>query len=176
MKQDLFSVPVFIDEVDLSKIVIVDEDMQPTFRSGVHTSLRCDKKIPQETISYLSRVIAKNIDTLNIDYSRLEIVELWRNRYKETDWQEPHIHAFSQWSFIIYEEVDRSRTVFQNPYRNAVHAQMPMYKDYFVEEWFPEFKSGNIVIFPSFIEHYVVPGGVGSTISGNVFIKMWWED
>ena len=34
-----------------------------------------------------------------------------------------------------------------------------------------ELKQGSIVIFPSFIEHYVLTGGEGSTIAGNVFLS-----
>ena len=31
-------------------------------------------------------------------------------------------------------------------------------------------RNGDIIIFPSFVEHYVLSGGVGTTIAGNVFL------
>ena len=34
----------------------------------------------------------------------------------------------------------------------------------------PEVEEGDIIIFPSFVEHYVLSGGVGTTIAGNVFL------
>jgi hypothetical protein len=34
----------------------------------------------------------------------------------------------------------------------------------------PELKAGNIIIFPSFLQHYVRPGGSGTTIAGNVYM------
>ena len=52
-----------------------------------------------------------------------------------------------------------------------IQTQMSMYDRYFGEDWVPELKQGSIVIFPSFIEHYVLTGGEGSTIAGNVFLS-----
>ena len=167
---DLFSVPFFIDEVDLEKIQLIDEEQRPTFRSGLKTSIRCNRQISSDTIAYLSEVVARNIDTLGIRYGSAVIGELWRNTYTKSDFQDPHIHPFSQWSFIIYETVSQSKTVFLNPYRFRVQTQMSMYDDYFREDWVPQLKPGQIIIFPSFIEHYVLTGNEGSTIAGNVFL------
>ena len=171
MQYNLFSIPFFTDEVDLERIQIIDEEQKPTFRSGLNTSLRCNRKISSDTIVYLSEIIGKHIDTLGVPYGSARIEELWRNTYTKADFQDPHIHPFSQWSFIIYETVDKSRTVFLNPYRMRVQTQMSMYDRYFGEDWVPELKQGSIVIFPSFIEHYVLTGGEGSTIAGNVFLS-----
>jgi len=176
MRHNLFTIPFFVDEVDLKKITIIDKGQKPTFRSRVHTSLHCDKEITEDTMVYLSSIIARHIDSLGITYHRAEIGEIWRNTYTQSDFQEPHIHPFSQWSFIIYESVEKSKTVFLNPYRASVQTQMPMYKEFFVEEWCPELKAGSIIIFPSFIEHYVLSGNTGSTIAGNVFLTMSWEN
>ena len=42
--------------------------------------------------------------------------EIWRNKYEKNDWQDIHIHP-SPWSFIIYETVETSKTVFMNSYK-----------------------------------------------------------
>ena len=40
-----FSVPFFIDKVELEKINIIDESLEPTFRSRLKTSLRTNKQV-----------------------------------------------------------------------------------------------------------------------------------
>ena len=172
MKHDFFTVPFFTDKVDLDKITLIDESQEPTFRSQLMSSLRTQRQVSNDTIAPLSEVIGRNIDTLGIKYGAAKIDEIWRNTYTEKDFQDPHIHAFSQWSFILYEDVDISRTVFLNPYRFRVEAQMgPMYDGIFTLDWRPELHTGDIIIFPSFIEHYVLSGGTGTTIAGNVMIS-----
>ena len=47
---------------------------------------------------------------------------------------------------------------------------MAMYDEYFNMDYRPELHNGDIIIFPSFVEHYVLSGGTGSTIAGNVFL------
>jgi len=171
MRNDFFSVPFFIDKVDLDKIKVIDESQQPTFRSGLMTSLRTNKQVSNETIEHLSDIISKNIDTIGVKYGSAKIDEIWRNTYTNQDFQDPHIHCYSQWSFIIYEDVDVSRTVFLNPYRFRVESQMAMYDEYFMMDYRPELHKGDIIIFPSFVEHYVLSGGTGTTIAGNVFLS-----
>ena len=170
MRNEFFSVPFFIDKVDLEKIQVIDESQQPTFRSGLMTSLRTNKQVSHETIEHLSEVISRNIDTIGVKYGAAKIDEIWRNTYTNQDFQDPHIHCYSQWSFILYEDVDVSRTVFLNPYRFRVQSQMAMYDEYFTMDYRPELHNGDIIIFPSFVEHYVLSGGTGTTIAGNVFL------
>ena len=172
MRNDFFSVPFFIDTVDLGKIKIIDEELRPTFRSGLKTSLRTNKQVSNDTIQHISEVVGKNIDSLGVKYGTASIEEIWRNKYESPqDFQDPHIHCYSQWSFIIYEDVDVSRTVFLNPYRFRVESQMSMYDEYFTMDYRPELHNGDIIIFPSFVEHYVLSGGTGTTIAGNVFLS-----
>ena len=45
MKHDFFSVPFFIDKVELDKIKVIDESLEPTFRSRLKTSLRTNKQV-----------------------------------------------------------------------------------------------------------------------------------
>ena len=172
MKHDFFSVPFFIDKVDLDKIQVIDESLEPTFRSRLKTSLRTNKQVSHETISHISEIVAKNIDTLGVKYGEAKIEEIWRNKYETPqDFQDPHIHCYSQWSFIIYEDVDVSRTVFLNPYRFRVESQMAMYDGYFNMDYRPELHNGDIIIFPSFLMHMVNAGNEGTTISGNIYME-----
>ena len=90
MKHDFFSVPFFIDKVDLDKIQVIDESLEPTFRSRLKTSLRTNKQVSHETISHISEIVAKNIDTLGVKYGEAKIEEIWRNKYETPqDFQDP---------------------------------------------------------------------------------------
>tara|TARA_B100000287_G_C20300577_1_gene649682 strand:+ start:89 stop:631 length:543 start_codon:yes stop_codon:yes gene_type:complete len=179
MKHSFFAIPFFTDKVDLKQISIVEEEQKPNFRSGIYSSFGCPRTVSEGTINHLSQVISKNIDTLGIPYSAARIDDIWRNTYvSDADFQDPHQHCGSQWSFIVYEDVDISRTVFLNPYRYRVESQMEVYghlfasnPEFFGLDWRPELHTGDIIIFPSFVEHFVLSGGKGSTIAGNVYLS-----
>ena len=172
MKKELFSIPFFFDKVDLNKISLIDKETKPTFVSGVQSSFNTHRVVKKQTLSYLTKLIWKNIQCVSKSSYSIEISEMWRNVYKKNDFQEPHIHPKCQWSFVIYENVIESKTVFQNPSRYLLTSCIDAYgvNDVFVESIKPNLRNGDIIIFPSFVEHYVLSGGVGSTISGNVHI------
>ena len=95
---------------------------------------------------------------------------MWRNKYTKADWQDPHIHSGAQWSFIIYESVEYSKTVFMNPSRKVIMNQWAMYGNVIPMDFIPKIPSGHIVIFPSWVEHFVTSGNEGTTIAGNVYL------
>ena len=142
MRYDIFSTPVFIDTVDLTKIDISDEPTEPTWLSETPSTFTKEHKIAPETFDYLVEIITKNLQHLVGPNPRFG--PIWRNKYKEHDWQDIHIHPNSAWSFIIYETV-------------------PL-------DFRPELTAGDMIIFPSYLEHFVRPGSIGSTISGNIYM------
>tara|TARA_R100000329_G_C7512262_1_gene180428 strand:+ start:42 stop:587 length:546 start_codon:yes stop_codon:yes gene_type:complete len=177
MRQDLFAIPIFTDVVDLSKIHLYEKKVKPSFRTGIHSSYNCKNTIKKESLSYLNKIVNFNLSELLSTYKKIEIKQIWRNIYTETDYQDPHIHSGSQWSFIIYEKVEKSNTVFLNANRHMIETTMQGYdvsqanyyvNTYFMQDYKPNFVSGDIVIFPSFLEHFVLAGRKGSTISGNI--------
>ena len=95
---------------------------------------------------------------------------MWRNKYTKADWQDPHIHSGAQWSFIIYESVESSKTVFMNPSRKVIMNQWAMYGNVIPMDFIPQIPSGHIVIFPSWVEHFVTSGNEGTTIAGNIYL------
>ena len=114
-------------------------------------------------------VVTRNIQTIECSYTDARIDSLWRNVYTETDYQELHIHPHCQWSFIIYESVEVSKTVLHNPsfkdiQNHMSHSGIPD----FLLDYKPQLESGSIMIFPSFIMHSVLHGSKGTTIAGNV--------
>lgn len=168
MRADLFSVPVFIDTIDLQKINISDEETEPTWLSETPSTFTKEHKISPETYEYLVSVISKNLEHLVGPNPRFG--PIWRNKYKETDWQDIHIHPNSAWSFIIYETVEESKTVFMNPMFKDIQNHLGTNVKEFPLDFRPELKTGDMIIFPSFLEHYVRPGSVGATISGNIYM------
>jgi len=169
MRHDIFSVPIFIDEVDLDKIDIGNPPTEPTWLSETQSTIGQEHNIPDSTYEYLIEVFNKNLGPSLIG-ANPQFGQIWRNRYKENDWQDIHIHPKSAWSFVIYEDVLESKTVFMNPNFNDIQNHFGTNCFELPLDFRPELKTGNIIIFPSFLKHFVRPGNVGSTIAGNIYM------
>ncbi len=74
-----------------------------------------------------------------------------------------HIHG-SYFSFIIYYKGD-SNTVFNSPSKNILQCFDGLIFDVSCE---PDLKQGNIIVFPSYLEHWVKPNSNNITIAGNL--------
>jgi hypothetical protein len=171
MKVELFPIPVFFDQVDLTRIKMTDTAYEPTFFSDVKSNYLHQPQLEPTSYDYLAEIIERNLKETG-QYIDPQITAIWRNVYNETNTQEVHIHANSQWSFIIYETVEYSRTVFLNPAWKQVETTMGYNAvDYFQTFWRPKLDPGSILIFPSYLEHYVLAGNNGTTIAGNVNLK-----
>ena len=163
----VFAAPFFIEPIDLDKVNLISEKYEQSYLSGIETTMGSDK-FTDESYEYVKSLIRDCIGQFLQDDFFLG--QVWRNRYTKTDWQDPHIHSGAQWSFIIYESVDYSRTVFMNPSRKVIMNQWAMYGNVIPMDFMPQVPSGNIVIFPSWIEHFVTNGNEGTTIAGNVYL------
>ena len=169
---DLFKIPVFIGSIDEKKINIKNKVFKKTFISNTPTTYKDSWAIENlENIDYLLETIGKILQE-NIKYFfEIKLINIWENNYVDNDFQEPHIHPDSDFSFIIYKKVDEGKTVFINPIRNF----LMIYKNInhmYDEVFIPKCKTGQIIIFPSFLEHMVLKSKNQKTISGNIkFIK-----
>jgi hypothetical protein len=168
MRKEIFGIPIFEDSVDLSKINISDEPTKPTWDSETPTTFSAKHEVTSETWEHLIEVITRNINTIECNYTNAKIFDIWRNVYKKTDYQEPHIHPHCQWSFIIYETVPVSKTVFFHPAMKEIQNHMGMSVSGFPCDYKPNLQKGDIIIFPSFLLHMALHGNDGSTIAGNV--------
>lgn len=175
MKVDLFAIPVFLDKVDLSKIQMTETKYEKTFFSDVDSNYLFLPKLHPDSYDYLASIIESNLKETG-QYIEPQITAVWRNVYTEYNTQEVHIHADSQWSFIIYESVEYSRTVFLSPAWKQIEVTMGYHASAFPPNWRPKLEPGSIIIFPSFLEHYVLSGNTGSTIAGNVNLKYIRKD
>ena len=103
-KINAFATPFYIIPVDLEKLVVPyqEKDFQPTFESGLQTTLR-EQKVPASTYAYLRTLVEPAIRDSGDPWVSMKFVDLWRNRYEIRDYQSSHIHPKMNWSFIIYE-------------------------------------------------------------------------
>ena len=173
MKQPhiMFPIPCFIEPIDVEKINFKEPDLEyeSTFLSRTPTTKDRDKLTDLSEL-YLYSEIEKCINQFSTD--PFYISQVWRNKYKKTDWQDPHIHSGPcQWSFIIYDTVKEGKTVFMHPSRKDIMNQWEVYSDVLPMDFIPKVPSKHIIIFPSWVEHYVADGNEGITISGNIHLK-----
>ena len=157
--------------MDFSKIHIESDTYRTTWDSEVKTSFGTHHRISDETWQHLNEVVSRNINQIPCSYENARIDGIWRNVYTKTDYQDPHIHPHSQWSFIIYETVPKSKTMFFNPSMKDIQNQISGggIPD-FLLDYKPNLDAGSIIIFPSFLMHMVSHGAEGSTISCIVYL------
>ena len=166
---DIFSIPILIGNIDHKKIILQNKVFEKTWLSKTPSTFKQQGKLNEKSATYLIKTIVKILEE-KIKYPfEIQLLNVWQNKYSENDYQEPHIHNHCHFSFIIYEEVKESNTVFINPSKYLIQAFKLHYM--FDESFMPQCKSGQIIIFPSFLEHMVVKGSKGKTLSGNIKFK-----
>ena len=97
MKIDLFSVPIWIGNIDSNKIKLKKEKLEPTFGSGVKTSFNKNlgSIIDEVSLKYLYEMLVEVLDeTIKIPYN-ISLLNIWENHYENNDFQEKHLHTGS---------------------------------------------------------------------------------
>tara|TARA_R110000744_G_scaffold303637_1_gene412255 strand:- start:1013 stop:1543 length:531 start_codon:yes stop_codon:yes gene_type:complete len=171
---DLFKIPVFINNIDIKKIKLNNKQFKRTWPS--ETLSTYDQAVSQKTemdkesVLYLSKKIVSILEE-KIKYPfTVKLKDIWENYYLNNDYQEPHLHEDSDFSFIIYKDVKESETIFLNPIKNYL-LFYPNIKHIFDSTFKPECKNGQIIIFPSFLEHMVLKSSKQKTIAGNIHFQ-----
>ena len=169
MRKDLFAIPIFEERIDLERIILYESEYHPTFESGLLTTMK-KQRVKPTTSDYIIEVFKPCLESLGDNFSNIVVDQVWRNKYSPTDYQGYHIHPHTQWSFIIYETIEESKTMFIHPamiqIQNQIHSTskaMPIHYE-------PNLEAGHIIFFPSFLGHQVRPGNTGQTIAGNIFV------
>tara|TARA_R100001015_G_C4599056_1_gene154127 strand:+ start:635 stop:1177 length:543 start_codon:yes stop_codon:yes gene_type:complete len=175
MKLDLFSIPIYVGNIDLDKIKLKKIKVKRQWLSGTESSHDCHNEITEECSRYILNTI---VELLNYDIQvpyELALSSIWQNNYINNDYQERHAHPGSDFSFIIYKKVKQSHTVFFNPAMQLIESyyrKVHLVKTVLIDSLFKvECREGQIVVFPSFLEHMVLKNNNSITISGNVNIK-----
>tara|TARA_R100001132_G_C3208767_1_gene52667 strand:- start:15 stop:572 length:558 start_codon:yes stop_codon:yes gene_type:complete len=171
MKLELFPVSIFIGNIDLKKIKLTSE-MGQAFLSGTPSSFYNKNILDPESYPYLMSIISELLQE-KYDAFSIGLLDIWRNKYENNDYQEPHIHVGSKFSFIIYEKVGKPHTIFFNPAKYLIEATQGTHatKQYVSQFFKPQIRKGQIIVFPSYVEHMVNKNSDQATISGNIDFK-----
>jgi len=166
MKLDLFPVTIFVGNVDLKKIKL-KSNIGTAFYSHTPSSINRPNELDPKSAEHIMNTIS---DLLKEAYGgfTIRLLNIWRNIYKNNDYQEPHIHCNSKFSFIIYEKVNKVNTVFFNPSKYLLDS---LDIEYAMRNFTPQVKTGQIIVFPSYLEHMVNKNSDQITISGNIDFK-----
>ena len=169
MKIDLFSIPVFIGNIDVNKLKFkTKHKLQKTWLSETDSNFYHENMLTDESLEYLLKTIVSILNKeIRAEYN-ISLLQIWRNVYKHKDYQEEHIHPHSQFSFVIYKKVTSSNTVFM-----ASHYFITQYSwndddSIYKTKFEPQLKNNQIIIFPSFLTHHVKPLSNSETIAGNL--------
>jgi uncharacterized protein (TIGR02466 family) len=90
--------------------------------------------------------------------------EFWANVYFKGSYQEVHDHAFTgrPLSAIYILEIDEKQTggelVFDYSNYNIIkYSGLNTFKEYSMQHFIPKLEPGMLIIFPSWLNHYVLP-------------------
>jgi hypothetical protein len=171
---NVFYCPIFLGKIDVKKIKINKKSIKPTWLSQIDSNFYSDDNriIDKKMGNYLLSTIANYMKNyFEGKEFKITLLNIWVNLYKDRDFQDPHTHAKSDFSFIIYSKVKKSGTVFFNPIKALIDATYDDKKFPGIETIYrPECKQGDLIIFPSFITHMVLPLSKSETIAGNIKI------
>jgi hypothetical protein len=171
MIHSTFGVPFFVSNIDSKKIKFKKENFKKTeeWISKTVSSFNFKNTLTEDSEKYLLKKIIENLDELYKKPYEIRIESIWTNKYLNKDYQEPHIHPGSVYSFIIYKKVGKSKSYFVSPYQDLIISYQVA--DIFEETKRIECKDNQMIIFPSFVKHGVSASSNNETIAGNLIFK-----
>tara|TARA_R110002012_G_scaffold142111_2_gene299992 strand:+ start:549 stop:1085 length:537 start_codon:yes stop_codon:yes gene_type:complete len=176
MKLNLFSIPIYIGNIDVDKIVIENKGFKKTWYSKTESSYSYQNIVNQKSGEYILETINSLMGNDLPPHKTYKLLNIWENKYESGDFQERHVHAQSHFSFVIYKKIESSKTVFFNPSEKLMSSYYGEHfinnSNFFKEQFIPQCRQGQIIVFPSFIEHMVQKHNNSKTIAGNVLITL----
>ena len=165
----LFPTLVAIKHLNLSNLKITGKKFKKSFESKIKTTVEGDTLLDRDSINYLNIQLTETLGYLLKPYCKnfvFNVSSIWINQYDEKDYQGSHIHP-GDFSFIIYYKTDKSYTVFNSPMKNLLES---VDSKIFHKEYKPDLKQGDMILFPSYLQHWVKPNSNNITVSGNIKI------
>ena len=151
MKQILFEIPIWKGLINCKKIELTSEHFKKSFESQVLTSFDGDNIVSDKGKNYLFnnfiQLLSQDITVQNIYNFRI-----WRNIYKNS-FQDKHNHAGCNFSFVVYEKINKPQTVFFHPSNDLIAASKS--QSLFKQTVLLDVKQNDIVIFPGYLDHMV---------------------
>ena len=176
MKLDLFSIPIFIDNIDCNKIILQNQKFEKTWFSETSSSHNFVNNLHEDSAIYLLKIISNLFKGHFYSAYKLSLKNIWQNNYIKNDFQEKHIHPGSQFSFVIYKKINESRTIFYNPAENLIlsffNNELLKNSNFIQTQFQPKCRENQIVVFPSFLDHMVQKLDDSVTISGNLILEI----
>ncbi len=167
MKHFLFQVPIWKENIDVSKIELKSSNFKPSFLSGVLSSFGGKNLISKAGSNYLGTKL-KEILSEDFEVNKITMHQIWKNVY-QNDFQDKHNHAGCHFSFVAYERIEKPQTIFFHPARDLIYASKAetLYK---TKDTFNVVQN-DLIIFPSYLDHMVSLTKDALTISGNFDIE-----
>lgn len=166
MQLNLFSIPVHITNIDVSRIILKTDDFKENWVSKTKSSFGGVNKLTLNSYNYLMEHICKLLYPHLDGKTELQLQNIWQNNYVDNDFQESHIHTKSHFSFIIYASGEESKTVFFAPHKYLLECFYE--EDLYDYSYETELRPGQIIVFPSFLEHMVKKNSGTMTYAGNL--------
>lgn len=145
-----------------------EPDNQPSgWSCKVHTSyLRTEEKLEEIKTMYIHNIV-EFLQEINFPKCQIQIQEAWYNIYKRGQWQEVHNHYggtdgtyFSAVHFLKYNKEKHTPLVFNNsnltllqPFKLGRESEI----DFWDIKLPVSVEEGDIIIFPSVLDHQVLP-------------------
>ena len=104
MKLNLFSIPVYIGNIDVNKIIIENKGFKKNWYSETESSYSYQNIIDQKSGEYILEVINSLMGSDLPPHKTYKLLNIWENKYGSGDFQERHVHAQSHFSFVIYKK------------------------------------------------------------------------
>lgn len=167
--ESLFPNLVAIKKLDLSQLKIEGKRFKKSFESEIKTTLNGDTLFDKKSMNYLNIQLTDVISFLLKPYCKnfvFNLKSIWINNYKKNDFQASHVHP-SDFSFIIYYKTKKSYTIFNSPIKKLLEI---CNNKIFKSDYDPNLTEGDIIIFPSYLEHWVKPNSNNITVAGNIDI------
>lgn len=167
--QNIFPNLIAVKTLNLSNLKIVGKKFKKTFESDIKTTVRGNTLFDKNSMNYLNLELTEILSYLLKPYCKnyvFNLSDIWMNRYDKKNYQGSHVHP-SDFSFIVYYKVDKSHTVFNSTVKKLLEISNNQIFDI---NYDPNCKQGDIVVFPSYLEHWVKPNSNNITIAGNIKI------
>ena len=168
MNFDIFPTKIYVGNIDSKKIKIKEKKIFNKWNNVAtsHSENTLDNVIEKDSVDYLLKTITGLLDEVIYAKYKIHLTNIWKNYYKNKDYQEIHVHPKSNFSFIIYEKIKESKTIFYRPSHflaQSIFNEPSLYP----QTLKPALTENQIIIFPSFLEHSVEQNSNSITISGN---------
>ena len=163
------------DNKKLKELLVPDilEDSKSTVRPDGWGTNKIITSFLQDT----NEVIEKNKDVLLEEYINslryffdrsfdFNLLNIWYNLYMDGEYQEEHDHLstehisrehFSFIHFLSFDKMQHNPPIFADPMKSLRSLSIELDKNNYSSKYEPNIEEGDILMFPSYLRHYVLP-------------------